>query len=135
MRGAANPRRALLVLSDGEDNFSRYSVTELRRFLREAGVTVYAIGLSGPGLSGWSARALRRITEETGGWYMPVEGIDKLGDAVAEMSRAIRAGYVIGIRPANRAGAGKYSRLQVRVDSPGLEPLRVSWRGGYIAAE
>jgi len=135
MRSAANSRRSLLILSDGEDNFSRYSSSEVRTYLREAGVTVYAIGLAGGGLSGMRGRTLRRLTEETGGWFLPVEGEGEVGQAVAEMSRAIRSQYVIGIRASQPSEAGKYRRLQVKVQPQGAEPFRVSWRSGYYGAE
>ncbi|MEP7365752.1 MAG: VWA domain-containing protein [Acidobacteriota bacterium] len=135
MRTAANTRRSLLILSDGEDNFSRYSNSEVRAYLREAGVTVYAIGLPGAGLSGLRGRALRRLTEETGGWFLPLHGDDEVAQAVTGMSRTMRSQYVIGIRPANSAMAGKYRRVQVKVEQKGAEPWRVSWRSGYYGPE
>ena len=135
MRSAANPRRSLLILSDGEDNFSRYSSSEVRTYLREAGVTVYAIGLPGGGLSGMRGRVLRRLTEETGGWFLPIDEDGAVSQAVAEMSRAIRSQYVIGIRASQPSEAGKYRRVQVKVEPQGDEPFRVSWRSGYYGAE
>jgi VWFA-related protein len=135
VRKAANPRRALLVLSDGEDNFSRYTSEEVRNHLRETAVTVYGIGLAGNGLGGYKTRALRRLTEDTGGWFRTIDGIDELGAAIADLSRAIRSQYIIGIQPNDESQGGKYRRIRVKVEQRGPEPYRVSWRSGYYGIE
>ena len=132
MKQATNARRVLVILSDGEDNYSRYTGSEVRRFLREAGVTVFAIGLSGNGFAGQRTRALRTLTEETGGWLTAIESIDDLNGAVAELSRFIRTYYSIGITPEASANDDKFRRIRVTVDSPAAaEPLHVSARSGY----
>jgi Ca-activated chloride channel family protein len=97
IRKARNPRKALLVISDGADNGSRYTESEIKRLMGEAEVPIYAIGiydsfavrgrtdeeLFGPGL-------LHRIAERTGGRHFAVESSADLPDAVAKLSAALR---------------------------------------------
>lgn len=130
MRKARNPRRALVVLSDGEDNFSRHQKSELRAYLREAGVVVYSIGLSAGPFS-QPSRHLRILSRETGGWYYPVNRIANLKESVRSIGDAIRQQYTITYRPTNSAADGRYHKIKVAVDS--AAPVTLSWRQGYYA--
>ena len=133
MRSARNPRRALLVLSDGGDNRSRYSESELRRRVREADTCIYAAGLKGPGLSKRSIRLLTELAEETGGRMFPVDKMAELPETVEEISTNIRNQYVLGYS-STKPDDGLYRKLEVRVDRPaGFPPLRATWRNGYYA--
>jgi len=97
IRKARNPRKALLLISDGADNGSRYREGEIKSLMGEAGVPIYAIGvyesfamrgrtdeeLLGPGL-------LHRIAERTGGRHFAVESSADLPDAIAKLTAALR---------------------------------------------
>jgi len=141
MKKARNPRKALLVISDGGDNSSRYTESEIKNLVREADVQIYAIGifepmgargrtaeeLSGPGL-------LSEIAEQTGGRHFPVENLADLPDVAAKIGVELRNQYLLGYTPTNGERDGKYRRVQVKVVQPrGLPPLRASWRLGYYA--
>ena len=141
MKKARNTRKAILVLSDGGDNSSRYTETEIKNLVREADVQIYAIGLfegmsgrsrtpeemSGPGL-------LNDIAEQTGGRHFPVENINDLPDVAAKVGMELRNQYVIGYIPANGNRDGKYRRVQVKINPiRGLPTLRAFWRQGYYA--
>jgi VWFA-related protein len=141
MKKARNTRKAILVLSDGGDNSSRYTETEIKNLVREADVQIYAIGLfegmsgrsrtpeemSGPGL-------LNDIAEQTGGRHFPVENINDLPDVAAKIGMELRNQYVIGYIPANTNRDGKYRRVQVKINPiRGLPTLRAFWRQGYYA--
>jgi len=141
MKKARNPRKAILVLSDGGDNSSRYTESEIKNLVREADVQIYAIGifepvsarsrsaeeLAGPGL-------LNEIAEQTGGRHFPVENLNDLPDVAAKIGIELRNQYVIGYVPNNTARDGKYRRVQVKINQPrGLPPLRPFWRQGYYA--
>jgi Ca-activated chloride channel homolog len=141
MKKAKNPRKAILVLSDGGDNSSRYTESEIRNLVREADVQIYAIGIfemmgsrgrtaeemSGPGL-------LSEIAEQTGGRHFPVENISELPDIAAKIGVELRNQYVLGYSPSNMARDGKYRRVKVKVNQPrGFPPLRAFWRLGYYA--
>ena len=141
MRKSHKPRKALLILSDGGDNSSRYTEHEVRTLVRESDSLIYAIGvfepasarsrtaeeLSGPGL-------LSSIAEQTGGRHFPVDNINELPDVAAKIGIELRNRYVLGYAPKNPMRDGKYRRVQVKIVQPrGLPPLRAAWRLGYFA--
>jgi len=141
MKKAKNPRKALLVISDGGDNSSRYTEGEVRNLVREADVQIYAIGIyeamgargrtpeeaSGQGL-------MTEIAEQTGGRQYPVDNISELPDIAAKVGVELRNQYVIGYSPANRERDGKYRKVQVKLIQPrGLPTLRPFFKLGYYA--
>jgi Ca-activated chloride channel family protein len=141
MKHAKNARKAILIISDGGDNNSRYTETEIKNLVREADVQIYAIGifepagsrsrtpeeLAGPGL-------LSEIAEQTGGRHFPVENLNELPDIAAKIGIELRNQYIIGYSPKNTERNGKYRRVQVKLVQPrGLPPLRAFWRLGYYA--
>jgi Ca-activated chloride channel homolog len=133
MKHAANPRKALLVLSDGGDNNSRYTETEIKSRVREADVCIYSIGL-GSGLAKHHVRLLKQLSEETGGQYGQAEKMTDLPDVVARMSAAIRHQYLLGYSSSNASKDGLYRKIQVRLQQPAEgPPLHASWRTGYYA--
>jgi len=124
MKAAKNPRRALLILSDGEDNNSRYSASEIRSLVREADVRIYALGL----LQG--SRFLERIADETGGRMIYVRKMAQLPEAMEKMSRDLRSHYVLGYYSSNLHNDGRYRHVRVQVKQP---DLHAAWRRGYYA--
>jgi Ca-activated chloride channel family protein len=141
MKQARNPKKALLIISDGGDNSSRYTEREIRNLVKEADVQIYAIGifepissrgrtaeeLSGPGL-------LSEVAEQTGGRQFPVENLNELPDVAAQIGVALRNQYVLGYIPSNPAKDGKWRRIQVRLVQPkGMPQLRAFAKLGYYA--
>ncbi len=141
MKKAKNARKALLIISDGGDNNSRYTETEVKNLVKEADVQIYAIGIyemgsargrtpeemSGPGL-------LTEVTEPTGGRMYEASNINELPDIAAKIGMELRNQYLLGYAPLNQERDGKYRRVQVRIIQPrGLPPLRAYWRTGYYA--
>jgi len=139
MKKARNPRKALLVISDGGDNNSRYTEGEIKNLVKEADTQIYGIGiyepiasrsrtaeeLAGPGL-------LTEIAEQTGGRQYAVENLNELPDIAAKIGVELRNQYILGYSPQNREHDGKYRRVQVKLVQPrGLPPLRAFWRLGY----
>jgi Ca-activated chloride channel homolog len=134
MRKAANPRRALVVLSDGEDNFSRYTQSELTSYLDEANVVIYSIGLADGLFVRHQTRYLRNLSERTGGLCFPVSRLERLADAVRSIGNAIRSQYLLGYSPSGATPVGKYRRIKVQLaDVPA--GLTLTWRSGYRAPE
>ena len=134
MRHAANTRHALLVLSDGGDNSSRYSEGEVRSLAREADVCIYAIGMLGAGLSKSNVRFLTELAENTGGSLHAVRKLDELPDTMHKVSTALRNQYLLGYVPTNLAEDGLYRKIEVRIVQPvDFPPLRALWRAGYYA--
>jgi VWFA-related protein len=141
MKKSAKQRKALLVISDGGDNCSRYTEAEVRNMVRESDVLIYAIGifepygargrspeeLAGPGL-------LSELAEQTGGRQFPVEDLAELPDIAAKIGIELRNRYVLGYSPTDQQHDGRYHHVQVKVVPPhGLPPLRAYWRLGYYA--
>ncbi|HLK68562.1 MAG TPA: VWA domain-containing protein [Bryobacteraceae bacterium] len=127
MRKASNPRKVLLVLSDGGDNNSRYSEGELLSLVREADVRVYAIGLF------QRPRYLEKLAEETGGSVVWVHKLSELPEAMEALSQQIRNEYVVGYFSKHAPSDGKYHKVRVEVQAPaGMKQVRASWRRGYV---
>jgi Ca-activated chloride channel homolog len=140
-KNAKNPRRALLIISDGGDNSSRYTETEVRNRVKEADVQIYAIGIYEPiaargrtpeEASGQSL--LSDIAEMTGGRQYPVDNVNELPDIAAKIGVELRNQYVIGYSPQNLDRDGKYRHVTVKLIQPrGLQQLRATHKMGYYA--
>jgi Ca-activated chloride channel homolog len=139
MQGAHNTKKALLIISDGGDNHSRYSETDIRKFVQEADVQIYSIGLFEPdGGPTPEERAgpsvLYDLTEMTGGRSFTVQNLNDLPDIATKISMELRNQYVIGYRPTDRAHDGKWRKIKVKLRPPkGLPPLTVDAKSGYFA--
>ncbi len=141
MKKAKNPRKALLIISDGGDNNSRYTESEIKNLVREADTQIYAIGIYEPmALRGRTPEEasgqglLTQIAEQTGGRQYAVDNVNELPDIAAKIGVELRNQYVLGYAPENQQRDGKYRRVQVKLISPrGLPPLRAYWRQGYYA--
>jgi len=141
LKKGTNPRKALVIISDGGDNSSRYTQTEVRNLLREADAQMYAIGIfESLGARGRSAEELAgpdmlsHLAEMTGGRHFPVENLNDLPDIAAKIAIALRNQYVISYVSRNPARDGKYRRVKVELKQPrGLPPLRAFHRLGYYA--
>lgn len=133
---ARNTRKALLILSDGGDNNSRYTEAEMKTFIREADVCIYSIALIGGGVLKRHERLLRQLSDETGGRFCPVGNLSELPDAIEKISAAIRNQYVLGYLSRNSNNDGLYRRVEVKLNqSPDLPRLHASWRTGYYAPD
>lgn len=141
LKKGRNPRRALLVISDGGDNSSRYTETEIRNLLKEADAQVYAIGIFEPiGARGRTAEELAGpgllsdLAEMTGGRHFPVDNLNDLPDIAAKIGLELRNQYVLGYVSKNPNRDGKYRKITVKLNQPrGLPPLRALHRQGYYA--
>jgi Ca-activated chloride channel family protein len=138
MRQAKFPKKALLIISDGGDNHSRYTEGEIRSMVKEADVLIYAIGIYdhyfptdeerlGPSL-------LSDITELTGGRAFTIDNPNDLADVSTKIGIELRNQYVLGYRPKNPTRDGKWRKIKVKLIPPkGLPPLRVYAKTGYYA--
>ncbi|MGH9715611.1 MAG: VWA domain-containing protein [Candidatus Acidiferrales bacterium] len=137
MRSAHHERKALLILSDGGDNHSRYTETDIRRFVQESDVQIYAIGLfdpnGGPTPEEQHGPALLAdLTQMTGGRMFVVQNLSELPDIATKISMELRNQYVLGYIPSDRRRDGKWRKIKVKLrPSRGLPPLSVYARGGY----
>jgi VWFA-related protein len=134
MKKAHNPRHALVILSDGADNNSRFTEHEIVELLQESDVMVYAIAINGPMVAPASFKVLKKLAQATGGRMYQVNKVAQLPDVVAKISLALRDQYTLAYYPTNTRHDGKYRKVLVKLIQPFDRPsLRASWRNGYYA--
>ena len=140
MRNARYQRRALLIISDGGDNHSRYGLKEIRRLVEEANVEVYAVGMFDSALfrsfeEFMGKRWLAEITDVTGGETVAAAGLEKVPEIAAAISRQMRTQYVLGYRPQSKDRDSKWRKIKVDVTpSPGSPRPQAHYKKGYLAA-
>ncbi len=138
MRQAKYAKKALLIISDGGDNHSRYTENEIKSLVKEADVMIYAIGIYDRYASAMEERLgpqlLSDITELTGGRAFTIDNPNDLGDVATKIGVELRNQYVLGYRPNKVVRDGKWRKIKVKLLPPkGLPPLRVYARTGYYA--
>jgi Ca-activated chloride channel family protein len=141
MKKAKNTRKALIVISDGGDNHSRYTATELRDIVKEADTQVYAMGVFEPVLlSGLSnelvtgPRLMGQIADQTGGRAYGANTLTQLPSIAEKIAIELHNQYVLGYYPANKEKDGKYRKVEVKIHAAaGLPTLKARWRTGYYA--
>jgi Ca-activated chloride channel homolog len=140
MRGARNAKRALLIISDGGDNHSRYNESDIRNFVKEADCQLYGIGVFDEGDMGrtyeefYGPTLLSELAEMTGGRLFPVSTMNDLPDIAAKIGTELRNQYVIGYKPSDKRHDGAWRKIKVKLVPPrGLPPLNVYAKTGYYA--
>ncbi len=138
LKNSRYQRKAMVVISDGGDNHSRYTESELRSLLKEADVEVYAIGMLHPYATRLEEKRgpleLDEVTSVTGGRVFTARDSVELSRAVTQISRELRNQYVLGYYPSNRTRDGKWRRLKIRVTkSASQEKVRLYAKKGYYA--
>jgi len=141
MKEARNSRKAMVVISDGGDNHSRYTAAQIEALVRAADVQVYAMGVFEPmvslGLSPEEVsgpRLLSEIATQTGGRAFAATLVGDLPSVAARIAVELRNQYVLGYYPKNQTHDGKYRKVEVNVSQPsGVSPLKPHWRQGYYA--
>jgi Ca-activated chloride channel family protein len=139
VHAAANPRKALLVVSDGEDNQSRYTAQELASYALEADAQIYTIGVRKPPASAkeiFAHRAalslLENLASHTGGLHFSVRNPSDLESVMTKVGAALRDQYMLGFVPADVRRDGKWRRIRVKVNPPHESSrVRVAARPGY----
>jgi Ca-activated chloride channel family protein len=141
MKGANNAKRALLIISDGGDNSSRYSEKDIKRLVREADTQLYSIGIFDPveyrsrtpeELNGPSL--LSEVTKLTGGRAFAVDDFNDLPDIAAKIGMELRNQYILGYHPSNNSQDARWRKIKVKLRAPkGLPPLTAYAKTGYYA--
>src|ERR1041384_7438751 len=130
-------KKALLIISDGQDNNSRYTYKELRNRVKEADVQIYAIGITDPAndsLAGFGRSVLEEITRMTGGRAFFPNGYNEpeLVEICTRIALELRHQYSIGFYPTDLQAEAKWHKVQVKVNPPrGLGRLSLTYRDGY----
>lgn len=141
LKKSKKTRKALLVISDGGDNCSRYRATDIKNMVRESDVQIYGIGIYetfgsrvmmpeevyGPTL-------LADLAEISGGRHFAADNLAELPDIAAKIGIELRNRYVLAFSPMTTQRDGRYHRLQVKlVPPPEAPPMHAYWRAGYYA--
>jgi Ca-activated chloride channel homolog len=123
LKRGQNPKKALLLITDGEDNHSRYSRGDIRDFVREADAQIYVIDLG---------RALLGDLAEMTGGHSYHTSVEDLEDTCAKIAFELKSQYIIGYESTNTSKDGKFRKVRVRVNPPaGMARLGVRTRDGY----
>jgi Ca-activated chloride channel family protein len=141
MRNAHSAKRALLIISDGGDNNSRYNERDIRRLVREANTQLDTIGIFDP--VGYRSRTpeelngpslLSELTELSGGRAFDVKNTSELADIATKVGMELRNQYILGYQPSNKAHDARWRKIKVKLRTPrGLPPLTVHAKPGYYA--
>ena len=124
VKKGVHPKKALLVVTDGEENHSRYSFSNVRDFVREQDVQLYAIGPAAP---------LSSLAKLTGGRSFDASFRD-LEDICMKIAVELKNQYMIGYRSTNESKDGRWRKVELRVTAPrGMPKLNVRGKSGYYA--
>jgi len=143
----SKPKKAIILITDGEDRDSYYKLDEMVAKVQESDVQVYSVGFlnAAPdkGLFGrWSKSepekaqdALKRISEETGARAFFPKDISEIDKIVAQVAHELRSQYSISYTSSNAVRDGTWRRVRVALDLPIAPSLHVRYRSGYFAAK
>jgi Ca-activated chloride channel family protein len=139
LKEGTNPKKALLLITDGEDNRSRYTFQNVKDFVKEQDVQIYGIGIVDEWNSqlsaGHTGRAMiEELADLTGGRAFFPDSVYELEDICTKIAVELKNQYVLGFHSTNGAKDGKWRKLRVKVNPPkGIEHLNVRAKSGYYA--
>ena len=132
---AEHTRRAIILLTDGDDTSSRMKIHDAIERAQKADALIYAIGIGDRYTFNVDEGALRKIAEQTGGRaYFPKHERD-LNDAFMQIQRDLREQYLVAYSPSNKARDGSYRKIEIQLINPTLKQqnLKLNYRTGYFA--
>ncbi len=134
MDSAEHTRRAIILLTDGDDTISQVKMTEAIELAQKAEALVYAIGIGDRYSFGVNEGALRKISDKTGGRAYFPHNERELKDAFAQIQRDLRERYLVAYSPTNIARDGSYRKIEiVIVKSEMQKEIKLNYRQGYFA--
>ncbi len=139
LKKSHKPRKALVVVSDGGDNDSRYTLNELASIAAEADVQIFSICLydnpqtreeaDGPALLG-------KLSQVSGGLTYMISDVNEMRDTMSRIGVTLHNEYVLGYYPPDNAMGGKYRKIKVQLTVPaGLPRLQIYARSGYYVPQ
>ena len=118
-------QRALVLISDGKDEGSRFTYEDAIDYARRAGVTIYSIGLG----DDVDKRKLSKLAEETGGRAFFLKNVDELAGIYTSVEQELRSQYLVAYQSTNITGGNTFRSVELKVGKPGLEAKTI--RGYY----
>jgi Ca-activated chloride channel homolog len=131
---AEHTRRAIILLTDGDDTSSRMKMHEAIERAQKADALIYSIGIGDRYSFNVDEGSLRKISEKTGGRaYFPNNERD-LREAFAQIQRDLREQYLVAYSPSNKNRDGSYRKVEIQITNPALsQELKLNYRPGYFA--
>jgi VWFA-related protein len=132
---AEHTRRAIILLTDGQDTSSRLKMDEAIESAQKADALIYAIGIGDRYTFNVNEGSLRKIAEKTGGRaYFPRHERD-LREAFTQIQKDLREQYLVAYSPLNKARDGSYRKIEIQIVNPELrqQNLKLNYRAGYFA--
>ena len=127
-----NRKKALIVITDGENNASRYTFREVKEFAKESDVQIYVIGERGE--QGYGRSIISEIVSLTGGRAFFPHNFKQLDYYIDLIHTELRNQYVLGYIPLNQEFDGEWRELTVRLEPPeGMPRLNIRAREGYYS--
>jgi Ca-activated chloride channel family protein len=140
MARARYPRKAIIIISDGEDNSSHWTVSDLKAAIREQDILIYAIAISSPAqsyaspLQQMGEALLKEIASQTGGCMFRVNRTQQLPEITDKIGGWLRNEYMLGYVPNHSAPDGLYRKVRLKIARPqGFPRFHAVWRQGYYA--
>jgi Ca-activated chloride channel homolog len=139
MAQARHLRKAIIIISDGEDNTSHWTVNELKAAVREQDTLIYAVALTDLSQSyaaspeQMAVALLKEITGQTGGYTFPLSKLQQLPEIASKIGGLLRNQYILGYVPKQTAAGGTYRTIRLKLARPkGYPRLQAFWRQGYF---
>jgi Ca-activated chloride channel homolog len=132
---AEHTRRAIILLTDGQDTSSRMKMHEAIEHAQKVDALIYAIGIGDRYTFNVEEGTLRKVAERTGGRaFFPSDERD-LQDAFAQIQRDLREQYLVAYSPSNKNRDGSYRKIEIQVVNPSVraQNLKLTYRPGYFA--
>lgn len=140
MKRATYTRKAIVVVSDGGDNRSRYNFNQIKKAMVESEVQLYSMGIFDPADQRKRTpeekngpELLSELATESGGKHFSVDNLDDLPTISEQIGEELRSQYLLGYAPVNHKHDGEYRRIKVTLKSPQSEAMEVRYRRGYFA--
>ena len=130
---AEHTRRAIILLTDGQDTSSRMKMHEAIEHAQKVDAFIYAIGIGDRYTFNVEEGTLRKVAERTGGRAFFPSNERDLQEAFAQIQRDLREQYLVAYSPSNKARDGSYRKIDIEVVSPTYKGLKLTYRPGYFA--
>ncbi len=132
MRNAKHDKKALIIITDGEDNSSRYTFSEVKEFAKESDAQIYVIGEKGD--IGYGRGIITEVVRLSGGRAFFPNSFKQLDYYCDLIHTELRNQYVLGYTSTDKNNDGKWRKIKVRLEPPeGLPKLSVRAKEGYFA--
>ncbi len=136
-KGPANTRRAVVLLSDGDDTSSTIKRQDVIDLAVKSDVVIYSIGLRDPEfpMGKLDSGALKKVSDRTGGRAFFPQSRSELTNAFAQIDLELRSQYLIAYSPTNPIRDGAYRQIRIEITNPELRRNKVQllYRNGYYA--